>query len=515
MSERFSRFVNFGPDGARETRKKTAEEIYAALRDGVPFMSAERRRSLSAPRCDGNFSQAIGKILAHEPLRELARADCGLAEEFTREILGFVNSSAGKMALAENPFEKEEQLLREFEQTGEDGFAAVWDETNALIDGAYPPGVLDPEFYYNEFRAGNIGFDSVKEHFLEKWRKLLFQKRTDWELDFIDGQRRLFCEILYTQIEQLKELEEILEPLAGELGRLWDMSKGQWRKINPDILRKYAKLFKKDSSLQALADMLGRMRQAEKEYEEEIFAETVIKPDWKISQAGKAGLVGIHESGDLSCLLPSETALFAEDETALIFYKKFVEKKLQSFEYRNAERISVEKEEMKKRLKEKDADKGPFIICVDTSGSMQGTPETVAKTLCFAILKMAVCEGRECFLISFSDGARTLSLTDMQNDLEKIVEFFSMSFYGGTDPVPAMKEALAMLETRDYGKADIVMVSDFVMPPLDAETQRRVRAAKKNRTKFHSLVIGRSGNTKAIADFTTTGCTIRTIPAMS
>jgi len=32
--------------------------------------------------------------------------------------------------------------------------------------------------------------------------------------------------------------------------------------------------------LQELAEMLGRMRQAEREYEEEVFAEMVIKPAW-------------------------------------------------------------------------------------------------------------------------------------------------------------------------------------------------------------------------------------------
>ena len=33
--------------------------------------------------------------------------------------------------------------------------------------------------------------------------------------------------------------------------------------------------------------------------------------------------------------------------------------------------------------------KGPVIICVDTSGSMQGTPENIAKTVTFALSKIA------------------------------------------------------------------------------------------------------------------------------
>ncbi|MDR1933823.1 MAG: VWA domain-containing protein [Spirochaetales bacterium] len=474
------------------------EGIYAALRN--PSGAASRAASRSA----GGFSRAIEQILSNRTMRELAAQDEGLARQLTGEILGFVNTAAGRMRIAENPFEKEEKLFYEFEKTGKDDFEEAWEELSVFLRQTYDAAVLDPEFYYGEFHAEDIRFESVKEHFLESWRRLLFSKRTNWELEFIDEQRKFFCKILYEQIERLKELEEILEPLTGELGRLWDMSRGRWRKINLDALRKYARLFKKDSSLQALADMLGRASQAEKEYKEEIFAETLIRPAWKTDHAGKAGIAGIHESDDLSSILPSEIALFAGEETQAIFYKKFAEKKLQTFEYKSTLPDCEKQKTLKKRVKEKEEKKGPFIICVDTSGSMQGAPETVAKTLCFAILKMAVSTGRQCLVISFSDGIKTLNLTDTKNELDKIAGFFSMSFYGGTDPVPAMKEALAMLETRNYSKADIVMVSDFVMPPLDARTRRRVRAAKKRKTKFHSIVIGKSGNTNAMRDFDNT-----------
>jgi uncharacterized protein with von Willebrand factor type A (vWA) domain len=287
------------------------------------------------------------------------------------------------------------------------------------------------------------------------------------------------------------------------MGRLWDMSKSHWQKVNFDILKEYAKLLEKDKSLQELAEMLGRMRQAEREYEEEIFADIVIKPAWKAEHAAKSELVGIHESDDISSMLPAEAALLADEETELLFYKKFAEKKLQTFEYQ-AKVLSWEEEEIKnKRQKEKEEKKGPFIICVDTSGSMHGTPETVAKTLCFALLKMAVRDNRKCYLILFSTAIETLNLTDLKNNLEKLIEFLSMSFQGGTDAVPAMREALRMLKTEDYKKADVIMVSDFVMSGFDEETTKQIISAKEKNTKFHSLVIGESGNKSTINEFDT------------
>jgi uncharacterized protein with von Willebrand factor type A (vWA) domain len=76
-----------------------------------------------------------------------------------------------------------------------------------------------------------------------------------------------------------------------------------------------------------------------------------------------------------------------------------------------------------------------------------------------------------------------------------------MSFHGGTDATPAMKEALRMLETEDYKKADVIVVSDFVMSGFDEQTRGQIKVAQDNKTKFHSLLIGNSGNQTAIREF--------------
>jgi uncharacterized protein with von Willebrand factor type A (vWA) domain len=64
-----------------------------------------------------------------------------------------------------------------------------------------------------------------------------------------------------------------------------------------------------------------------------------------------------------------------------------------------------------------------------------------------------------------------------------------------------MQESLRMLETDDYKKADVVMVSDFVMPAFDESTQQKILQAKEKNTKFHSLVIGTSQSENVIKDF--------------
>jgi len=501
---KFDRFVNFGSIADKDKRAEIATLIYEQLQKNQNvFLDLSNEDT-------GNFASAIESILSNETMRELCAKDSGLAEHITTEILDFINKTKRHIQRIEDPFEKEQKLLDNFGHTDKDSFEKSWETTVPFIQETYEQQIIDTEFYYNEFKKNlsyqkndknSISFQSVKEHFTDKWDGLLSQKKMKWELDIIEKQRKKFCEELYKQIEQLKKLQELLEPFMGEMGRLWDMSKGHWHKVNFDILKKYAELLQKDKSLQELAEMLGRMRQAEREYEEEIFAQMVIKPAWKAEHAAKSELVGIHESDDISSMLPAEAALLADETTEPLFYIKYAEKKLQTFEYQ-AKVLSYEEEERNnKRQKEKEEKKGPFIICVDTSGSMHGTPETVAKTLCFALLKIAVRDNRKCYLISFSTAIETLNLTDLKNNLDKLIEFLSMSFNGGTDAIPAMREALRMLETEDYKKADVIMVSDFVMSGFDEQTRNQINTAKENETKFHSLVIGDSGNKNTIEEF--------------
>ncbi|MDR2178091.1 MAG: VWA domain-containing protein [Treponema sp.] len=505
----FNHFITFGEIADESARKQLAEILYNRLqtgKDDAVFSNADT----------GNTAGALENILrSSKTMRELCAKDPSLAEQVTQETLDFINKSKRQFAKTENPFDKEQALLTGFERIEESGFDGAWEESAAFLRETYEPQTLDIDFYAQQFqesltakpKAGKsrkrkrLHFESVKELFTEKWGGLLTQKQLKRELAFIDEQRKKFCEELYRRIEELKKLQELLAPFTGELGRLWDMSRGHWQNINFDILKKYAELLQKDASLQELAEMLGRMRQAEKEFEEEIFHDIVIKPEWKVTHAGKADLVGIHESDDISSMLPAEAALLGDETTELLFYKKFAEKKLQTFQYQ-AKILSYREEEIQnKRQKEKEEKKGPFIICVDTSGSMHGTPEAAAKTLCFALLKTAIRDNRKCYLISFSTGIETLNLTDIKNNLDKLIAFLSMSFHGGTDAAPAMKEALRMLETEDYKKADVIVVSDFVMPGFDEQTQGQIKAARDNKTKFHSLVIGGSGNKSVIHEF--------------
>ncbi|MDR1866932.1 MAG: VWA domain-containing protein [Treponema sp.] len=499
----FSRFIQFGAIADKNKRERLVHTLYEQLQQQTTPIN------ISYSDTD-NFADAIKNILSYASIRELCSTDPSIAEQITQEILDFINKTKRYIQQIEQPFEKELSLLQGFKSIDKNKFEKYWHVVASFIKETYTSHELNTYFYYQEFQNSlnvqdykkQISFGSVKEFFVEKWETLIRRKQLTWELERIEEQRKKFCEELGKKIEELKKLQILLAPFTNELGRLWDLSSGKWQSIDFNILKQYAALLQEDTKLQELAEMLGRMYATEKEYEEEMFSDIHrVNTEWTIEHAQKSDLIGVYESDDINSMLPAEAAFLADSTLEMIFYKKFVEKRLQTFEYQAKTVTHTDEIFQNKRQKQKENAKGPIIICVDTSGSMRGTPETIAKTLCFALLKIAVRDNRACYLISFSTHIKTLNLVDMKNNFDKLISFLSMSFNGGTDAIPAMQEALRMLEHEDYRKADIIMVSDFIMLGFDKQTQEKIKTAREHKTRIHSLIIGNTINTNTVKEF--------------
>ena len=46
------------------------------------------------------------------------------------------------------------------------------------------------------------------------------------------------------------------------------------------------------------------------------------------------------------------------------------------------------------------------------------------------------------------------------------------------------------METENYKKADLLMISDFIMGNLPDRTREKIKLARKQKNKFYSLSIG-------------------------
>ena len=178
--------------------------------------------------------------------------------------------------------------------------------------------------------------------------------------------------------------------------------------------------------------------------------------------------------------------------------------RLLTFRYEDRHLVNSRDNIMEVHSRVKQKEKGPFIVLVDTSESMAGRPEQIAKVLCLGILKMAIKDNRRAFLINFSIGIQTLDLFDIYNSLEDVAAFLRMSFNGGTDASLALSEALRQLRNNNYQDADVLMISDFIMYRIDKEVLDDIRYFQQNKgTEFHSLTLSKEANSEILQRFDT------------
>lgn len=342
----------------------------------------------------------------------------------------------------------------------------------------------------------------LKRNFISDLEKNFIDRKNKWELEQIEAKRKEFLDSLYLKIDNFIRIESVLVPFIKNLGRLWDLSEGYFETSGFEILGTFAELLEKDESLQELAELLGKQSRSQSIFEKEMREKVVLHSNWQPKKAYRGEINGLKYSNDISAALPSELSLMKNPALNKLFQLKFAQKQLLSYDYQIQEESDVESKEKEEVETEKKEKKGPIIICVDTSGSMNGTPENIAKTITFALSKIAIEEDRKCYVISFSTDIQTLDLSDFSdNPVGKLVQFLRMSFNGGTDAVPALNQALKILSENKWKDADVLMISDFVMQSLDKELADKIESEKEKNTVFYSLTIGNSGNKETIQCF--------------
>lgn len=244
-----------------------------------------------------------------------------------------------------------------------------------------------------------------------------------------------------------------------------------------------------DSGVKALCDLLGKLRQMSQSQKIEIVKQTIHLPVTMPDINSREEIVGIRLGKDIEHVLPSELALLSDPDTELLFDLKFVESRLMCFEMQGVQHSSREIEvEAEQQVSEED-EQGPVIICIDTSGSMHGMPENIAKAVTLFIATRAKEQQRDCYLINFSTAIESLDLSGGYT-LKTLLTFLHRSFHGGTDVTPAIEHGLDVMTQDEYQNADMLIISDFVMSDLPKNTLAAIDDHRGNGSRFYSLCIG-------------------------
>lgn len=236
-------------------------------------------------------------------------------------------------------------------------------------------------------------------------------------------------------------------------------------------------------------------------------------------------MAGIRKSDILEGLLPSETILLSSSSSnnddsrgsnegnntqgarrrKLLFLVKYAEKLLSSYEKTGW----VDQYSLPARRNSRHFHKlpvvtgGPIIICLDTSWSMLGARENLAKSVVLESTVIASKFNRPCYVISFSGSNRIeecsfpIGVSSKQNFL-KLLDFLSNSFHGGTDVTAALETSLNLVQTEpDWAGADIILISDGELqnPPVSNEIFELIaRLEREKGLLIHGLLVGKKGS---------------------
>jgi len=260
-----------------------------------------------------------------------------------------------------------------------------------------------------------------------------------------------------------------------------------------------------------------------------VLADPRATPSAALSDLAPREIAGLCRTGDLARVAPSELVLLARTPAAAsaatagaadgrgarrrLFLSRLVERRLLGYSLEGWADASA-RPKPKRRARLPRTRGGPLVVCLDTSHSMTGGRERLAKAVVLEAVRTAHQEGRPCLLFAFSGesdlaelrltpprrkgGGARAGATDRQS-LSLLLDFLACSFGGGTDVAGPLRRALDVLEAPQqdeelFSGADLLLVSDGELPdpPLDAATFARLRALQASQGfEVHGLLVGK------------------------
>ncbi|PSV37350.1 ATPase RavA stimulator ViaA [Photobacterium sp. GB-210] len=448
----------------------------------------------------GVIDSAVHEVMVRPQLLMAAESSPGVKTAMKNQVMkwrGQMIRQTAKGTVVER-FHDEIELYQQVCKWDQDYFIEYADDVVKKLEG-------QSSFY---FKAKNLVAKEHQKHnpmfqrfFCDKWYEYIAYALKEAQESEIEENKEDLLKDLYQRIETLKQVEEVTE--AGDekkAGRLWDMAKAKLTQTDVDVMKKIAKFLKNNNGLQDIAEKLGRMAsEVDDPNKERVKAEELKLVEEK-SDNVTDDIVGIHESDDLAKLLPNEAMFLAYPELEVVFYKHLADKRLMNYRMQGTQRKLRKVKAYKRQTKQVDQDKGPFIVCIDASGSMSGFPENCAKALAYGLMQIALADERDCYVIMFSTQQITYELTK-QDGLSEVVNFLSYSFHGGTDLGPVLDQSIDLMSDGKYKNADLVVLSDFIAPSQPEAMLSRVEKLKAQKNRFHAVNLSKYGNPELLEMF--------------
>lgn len=224
------------------------------------------------------------------------------------------------------------------------------------------------------------------------------------------------------------EVEEITSASAGLSGL------GGSTTVSDDTQALLGATLKTSDSLRRLGLLAGRMRRL-----------AMAKRRSRTKQPASE-LSDVTTGNDLARVLPHELMKLTDPLLSLDFCRAFVERSLLQYELTGHEREG----------------RGPVVVLIDDSDSMDGAPATFARAAALALADLAIADKRTCRLVRFSHRINaTLDLRAGRDDTRALLAFLSGAVDGGTNfEIPLRVARTAIDSEPAYERADVVLITD-------------------------------------------------------
>lgn len=226
---------------------------------------------------------------------------------------------------------------------------------------------------------------------------------------------------------------------------------------------KVAEMIKNSEKLRRLAEIAGRFRREAR------------KVQANKKQPGPDELTNIEIGDSMDRLLPSEMMKLGDPLLEVDFMRKYLEKSLMQYKLETAEKEQ----------------KGPIIVCIDNSGSMEGDREVFSKAVALAMCRIASDQKRNFEIIHFNTNIVKVDVFVGKVDPVRLLE--SMAFFsgGGTDFERPLMQALTDIELSKFKKADIIFITDS-MSEISEQAISKFKLLKgKTGASIYTVLIGK------------------------
>lgn len=264
-----------------------------------------------------------------------------------------------------------------------------------------------------------------------------------------------------------------------EFEQAWALMGGIWNNLEFERIRTIVKLQKDYPEVLEVAKVLGRIADDDGNEKVPLGGGNTMSVD----HSAPSDIEGVTVGNDLSSMLPSEMAQMVDEDLNGLFVYKFATRNLQNFRYKSQIMNPSHKLQMHKARQ-----KGPMVVCLDTSGSMAGVPERISHSLIVKLLQLALRQDRDFLLIAFSYMAKAF---EVRKNRARLLDFFRKPANGDTDVSDMLNMCIETLMSKpEFMSADVCLVSDYKMPVAGDALMKRILDLREAGTRFYGLQIG-------------------------